>query len=345
MKNKKDLLTILSKIEEPKIQHDIHRNNEVLIVDGANTFIRCFSIINHLNPVGNHIGGLTGFLKSIGYAVKFTNATRVIIVFEGEGSSQNKKNLFADYKANRDKTKIINWKVNKNKIDENESITNQMLRLIDYLRFLPVTLLSVDKVEGDDILAYCAKHLTIKHPSTNVTIMSADQDYLQLLNNQIKVFSPIKKILYNVDLFYKEYGIYPQNYCLYKTLLGDKGDNVPKIKGLGEKKIFNLLPSLKEAKEITLDESLKLVSEDDKWGYLLKQYEHQLRINWQLVDLHNPNIPEEDLEFINDILSKPAPFLDKVNFLQNYRFDKLDNTIPNVETWLDIFNLINLLNK
>lgn len=339
------MLALLNAMDKPREQTTSDKNDRILLVDGANTFIRCFSVINHLNPHGHHVGGLTGFLNSIGYAIKQLNITRVIIVFEGEGSSQNKKNLFSDYKANRDRTKVINWKVNRSKPEEEESIQNQMVRLIDYLQYLPISLLSIDKVEGDDVLAYATTYLAKKHKHSTLYVMSADQDYLQLISDQIKIYSPIKKKVYDISEFHKEYGIYPQNYCLYKALMGDKGDNVPKIKGLGEKKLFNLLPAIKGEKALTLNESLEMVSEDDKWGFLLKKYEYQLKVNWQLVDLHNPNIPEEDIEIIHDVLAKPAPFLDKIKFIQNYNFDKLGNSIRNVETWLNIFNQINFLNK
>ena len=57
--------------------------NSVLIIDGLNAFLRSFTMVNHINPDGQHIGGLTGFLKSIGYAIKMLNPTKVVIVFDG----------------------------------------------------------------------------------------------------------------------------------------------------------------------------------------------------------------------------------------------------------------------
>ena len=51
--------------EEP-----LHLNSKVLLIDSMNTFLRSFAMINHMNPSGAHIGGLTGFLKSIGFALQ-----------------------------------------------------------------------------------------------------------------------------------------------------------------------------------------------------------------------------------------------------------------------------------
>ena len=68
-------------------------SDSVLIIDGLNCFLRAFTMINHINQEGIHIGGLTGFLKLIGYAIKLIDPTKVVIVFDGAGSSNSKRNL------------------------------------------------------------------------------------------------------------------------------------------------------------------------------------------------------------------------------------------------------------
>jgi DNA polymerase I len=65
----------------------------------------------------------------------------------------------------------------------------QFSRLIEYLDFLPINVISIDKIEADDTIAYIAHTLL----NEDVTIMSADQDFLQLVNERITVWSPIKK--------------------------------------------------------------------------------------------------------------------------------------------------------
>jgi len=58
-----------------------------------------------MNDDGMHTGGIAGFLKSIGYAIKLINPTRVIVVFDGSGGSQKRRKIYPDYKKGR-KTKI-----------------------------------------------------------------------------------------------------------------------------------------------------------------------------------------------------------------------------------------------
>ena len=70
------------------------KNDSVLIIDGLNTFIRCWSSIPTMNDDGDHVGGVTGVLKSIGYAtIRQTQPTRVVVVFDGKGGSQKKETI------------------------------------------------------------------------------------------------------------------------------------------------------------------------------------------------------------------------------------------------------------
>ena len=75
---------LLQEIETEKTeQENLHRDSKVLIVDAMNLFIRVFSAIPTLNSDGVHVGGLSGFLKSLGATIRMVNPTRVVIVFDG----------------------------------------------------------------------------------------------------------------------------------------------------------------------------------------------------------------------------------------------------------------------
>ena len=101
------------------IQPDIRKElNSILIIDGLNAFLRNFTMINHINQDGHHIGGLTGFLKSIGYAIRMVDPTKVVIVFDGVGGSNARRNLFPDYKANRNVNRVTNYSIFQTKDEE-----------------------------------------------------------------------------------------------------------------------------------------------------------------------------------------------------------------------------------
>ena len=120
-------------------------NSNILIFDGLNTFIRVFSAIPALNDDGDHIGGVTGFLRSIAAAIRQLKPTRVIICFDGKGGSKRRKKIFPDYKANRAvKTKFNRYDEFLSHDEEQASMYKQFARVAEYLDFLPILSLSIE---------------------------------------------------------------------------------------------------------------------------------------------------------------------------------------------------------
>lgn len=330
MKNK--FSALLKKIEEnSKIEYK--ENSKILIVDGLNLFLRCFCIINQINPSGNHIGGLTGSLKSLGYAIKLIQPTKVIITFDGQASSASKKNLYPGYKANRTTGRITNYTLFNDRAEENEAMNNQIHRLIQYLQCLPISLMCIDGLEADDIMGYLVTKYEADKDCDQITLMSADQDFLQLTTEKTQVYSPTKKKVYQVAQVLEEYKVHPNNFIIMKTLMGDKSDNVPGINGLGPKKLQKLFPELIK-EEIFSFENIFDKSKVEK--HLLyssiNEFENQLKINYKLMNLKEHCISHENQRIIEDTV----PFkLNKRIFLQTYYADLLGDSIPRVEGWID----------
>jgi len=327
---------IFDSLKEEKIEESV--NSRVLLIDGLNTFLRAFTAIGWVNKELLHIGGLTGFLRSLGYIIKLVRPTRVIVVFDGQGSSTNKRYIYPEYKANRGINRVTNWESFESQQEESEAITSQLIRLIFYLKALPVDLISVDKIEADDVIGYITGQL-----DGEMTIVSSDKDYLQLVSDKITVYSPTKKKFYDQELVLKEYNVTPQNFLTQKILLGDDGDNVPGVKGLGSKTMIKLFPELSSNSIITLDDILEKCDGKKKILDSIKNYEFQLRINQRLMDLKEPNIPDEAIEEIKSVLLEPKKTLDTQKFLDLYHEDELGNSIQNVNMWL--FNNFNQLQK
>ena len=332
MFDKKFLSQLISTLGEDKPT----RNSRILVVDSMNTFMRNFSTINAINPAGHHIGGLVGYLRSVGYAIKTFRPTRVILVFDGTGSTQNKKNLYPDYKGNRNITRIMNWDVFDDKEEESDAMSGQMSRLIHYLKQLPVSLISIDKIEADDSIGLIAKHYENDETCNEVTIMSADQDFYQLISEKVHVYSPTKRKTYKVDDVVAEFNVHPNNFLLYKALLGDNSDNLPGIRGLGPKKILKMF-DLSGESELDLNDIYK-ISEDNQGaknmhGAVLES-KQQLSINYQLMNIRTPNISDESKEDIINSLNEEITPLNVGGFVMLYEADGLRNSIGNTHTWL-----------
>ena len=319
------------------IQPDIRKElNSILIIDGLNAFLRNFTMINHINQDGHHIGGLTGFLKSIGYAIRMVDPTKVVIVFDGVGGSNARRNLFPDYKANRNVNRVTNYSIFQSKDEEQESINNQMERLIQYLKCLPVSVVSIDGLEADDIIGYLATKFQTYEETQKVTIMSADKDFLQLVSDKVHCYSPTKKKIYTPKDVLEEFGVSSNNFLNYKILMGDQSDNIPGINGLGPKKLIKLFPELVSNTKVELDEiinsSASKVNENKLYLSVVER-RHQLLINQQLMSLNGDFLSPENKQLVKEAFTNSYE-LNIPIFLQLYSNDKLGESIPNVSSWL-----------
>lgn len=327
--NYKDLL---DNIKEDSISETLHLNSRVLLVDSMNTFLRSFAVINNTNTQGTQIGGMVGFLRSLAYVVNLVQPTRVICVFDGEGNTTSRKNLYSDYKANRKLKRVTNWSSFDNLEEESASLSQQMLRLIDYLKTLPISIITRDKLEADDLIGYLAPRFD------SSIIMSADQDFLQLCSDNVQVYSPIKKKFYGPKEVFDEYGLWPQNFVNYKVLMGDTSDNVPGVKGLGPKKLYKLFPELTEDRQIPLKEIIQKGYDNSEVNGLYGNvylFRKQLEINEKLMSLANSNIPDHDTIALNNLIKEDPYILNQTRFLQLHQSDLLEIQIsPNIEFWV-----------
>lgn len=322
-------------------------NENILLVDGFNLFLRSFAMVNALHPTtGDHIGALIGSLKSLGYMIKIINPTKVYVIFDGIGGSSNKRNLDPNYKANRSTSRAKNYTVFQNdKDNENDSIKTQMSRFIEYLSWLPVYTICIDGVEADDIIAYLAKKYETNEQTNKITISSADRDFLQLCSEKIEVYSPTKKKIYTPQEVLTEYKVTAPNFIWSKVLLGDDGDNLKGINKLGPKKLLKLYPELSTTTITSLDEILdKAAANVDKHALYLQTLiqREQLRTNYQLMNLHNVDLSDDNLEIIN---TTSRNIYNSVYFEIAYKIDLLGDAIKDIKSWLrEIFGSLSFYN-
>ena len=167
-------------------------NDHILLIDGMNTLIRSFSLLKAMNPTGTHVGGFVGFLRSLGYVTRIFDPTRVIVVWDGKGGSGNRQNINPNYKAQRATSRITHWGLYDTKEEETEALIGQLFRVQDYLDCLPIHQIMIEKLEADDIIAYLSKRASGSQVK-KVTIVSSDKDFLQLVDDTVEVYAPIKK--------------------------------------------------------------------------------------------------------------------------------------------------------
>lgn len=337
----KRFLEILKEIDrEHNDFGDLQRNSKTLVIDGLNTFIRSWSTAPNLNENGDHIGGIVGTLKSIGYAIRTINPTRVVIVFDGKGGSNSRKEIYSGYKSERGKNKI---KMRLNRAaslemtpeEESASMKRQMTGLGELLSVLPVTIMIYDGIEADDVMAYIATQL--KKENEKVVIMSTDKDFLQLVNKDVSVYSPSKKKIYNIPEVVEEFGIHPHNFINFRIIDGDKSDNVEGIPGLGLKTILKAFPLLADEEVHTTESMLEYIKSQPKKIKGHELFENNLEIlerNRTLMQLSEPTFSGNLRMKIIDRFEEPVPKFSKQEFLKVGLKSSVLDAFPNVTDWL-----------
>lgn len=349
--NEKDLFKkILSKLkdnhEEFKMQH---KNSNVLIIDGTNSFMRAFAADTTMNDNGEYIGAVSGFLKTIGYAIKKFSPTRCIIVFDGQNGSRRRRKLYKEYKAGR--KPISMQKYNRNleleSVDNEKLLVQQASRLAEYLACLPITVMQIDDIEADDVIAYLVKqHFTKESEST--IVMSTDKDFLQLVDTTTRVWSPTKKIVYDVDKVLEEYEVHPKNMINYRIIEGDDSDNITGIKHIGKKTIAKMFGDLlMKDEEVEIATLLEISKEKVK---TLKSYqrivenEDILERNYRLMQLQEVDISLQKKTEILANVNRDIPTIDRIQFRKLFLEDRMWATFKSIDSWLnEVFLRMNTL--
>jgi 5'-3' exonuclease len=335
--DKKDLLKLLDNVQEDG--DDTVKDKRVLFIDGLNLFFRNFAMLNMVNPSGVHIGGLGGFFRSLGAMIRQIDPTEVYVIFDGAGSTASRKNIVPEYKSGRNTQRITNWEVFEDLNDEHDSKVDQIVRVIQYLKTLPVKTIIVDKVEADDIIAYLSSKV-INQREDRSFIVSSDKDFLQLINENIVVYRPMEKKYYTKEIMEKKYKMPTKNFILYKTLLGDASDKVKGVKGLGEKGLLKKFPELSEG-EMTWNDILNICENKFKDHVVyarVLQGVSDLEKNYKLMDLSNPMLDENDKNYLDKVVeSKDLNYIPE-QFMSLYKEDQLGGMIRNLDFWLkDVF--------
>lgn len=341
---------LLSEVtEEHQQQGTLGKNSNVLLVDGLNTFIRSWTANPSMNDNGDHIGGIVGALKGIAYAIRQYNCTRCIVIFDGKGGSQRRKELFGEYKADRGNNR---FRVNRqyqdmmSQEDEQQSMKRQLVSLVSILEYLPVHVMLFDRIEADDVIGYIASQL-IKE-NEGCTIMSSDKDFLQLVTDNVKVYSPTKKKLYTIDSVLEEYGIHPHNFINYRILDGDKSDGIGGVKGCGIKTIIKKIPMVTESTQHSVDDIISFAEQNKGNGKIYDDIVDNKDIverNYKLMQLEDPDISGQVKLKINDKFLENTKKIDKLDLIKIMMNQKVINAFGDVNRWLmDSFNLINKLN-
>ena len=207
--------------------------DKILLIDGSSLIFRAFYAIRHLSTKdGIATNGVYGFLTMCFKALEENKPSHVLVAFDRKGPTFRTKD-YEDYKAGRKKTP--------------DELNMQFGILKDILDKMGVARLDMDDYEADDIIGTLAK--TAQEEGFEALCLTGDRDYLQLVDDNIKVILTKKGISqtedYDNDKIFEEYGLAPKDLIEVKGLMGDKSDNIPGVPGIGEKTAVKLIKEYK----------------------------------------------------------------------------------------------------
>lgn len=279
---------------------------KTLIVDGNNLLKIGFHGVKDFYHEGEHVGGIWHFLNTLRKFLEETNYNKVVVMWDGDKNSSQRKKLYSKYKENR-KSAFSE--------DKDYSFQKQKLRVKQYLEEMFVRHLEVDNSEADDLIAYyCQISL-----DEEKTIFSSDKDLTQLISEQVSIYSPIHKTYYKMgdSIKFKDCEIPHYNVMTFKILAGDTSDNIDGISLLGEKTLVKLFPEILDSQvyltdilnkgKKLLEEQKKsvvlqnLISGKTKEGILGESF---YQTNKMLVDLSEPLISDEGKELVQQYYSE-----------------------------------------
>ena len=205
--------------------------NNVLLVDGNNLLIRSYYANAYtgnlmMNSKGIPTNGLYGFINMMNKIINEEKPSYIMVAFDkGHNFRQN---MYDNYKDGR--------------IETPQDLKVQFPIAKELCTLLGIKYIEIDNYEADDIIGTFAR-MVDEDDKNDATIISSDKDLLQLISKEVdvKLLKQKDYIRMNEKTFFDTYGIKPPRMVDLKALMGDTSDNIPGVKGIGEKTALNLL--------------------------------------------------------------------------------------------------------
>ncbi len=200
----------------------------LLLIDAGLIFRSFFAMPPMTDPSGRPVGAVYGFLAMALREISAIRPTHAAVAFDVPIGENRRTQLYADYKGNRPECP--------------PDLAPQFDILREVLSALNIPWLQAPGCEADDILGTMARRG--EEAGMEVSILTGDRDIMQLLSGrtQVRYLRKMNRTdTYDVGRFATEFGLLPERLPDLKGLMGDPSDNIPGIKGIGQKTALKLL--------------------------------------------------------------------------------------------------------
>ena len=213
----------------------------LVLFDGNGLIHRAFHALPPftVRKTGETVGAVYGFTSILLKAINDLKPTHYAVAFDRKAPTFRHL-MFEDYKATRPETPA--------------ELTGQFGRVRELVRAFDIPIYELDGFEADDLLGTLSKQAA--EQGIDTVIVTGDADMMQLVNDKVKVMYPRPRgsfsdaDLYDATAVLAKYDIKPEHIADYKALKGDPSDNIPGVKGIGEKTAVKLIQQFGSIKQI-----------------------------------------------------------------------------------------------
>ena len=281
----------------------------MMIVDAYNQFIRGYIVDPSKNPNGSPIGGIRTFINILNKLTREIKPDLMVLVWDGKGGSKKRRSMNKNYKGGR-KPPRTNW--SQVGMDESQVLDNkvwQQMRVIEYFNQTPVVQFMEPLVEVDDVISYIKSNPIFEE--WQKVIVSADKDFIQLLDDKTILHRPIQKEYLNKNSVVEKFGIHPVNFALARAMVGDSSDNLPGVPRVGLGTVSKRFPFLKTEKTFFLSDILeecdKPENEKLKVFKNIKESQKLIEENYNIMQLSSPMLSIQAKSGVDEIFEGYAP--------------------------------------
>ena len=305
---------------------------KIIMIDGNNLMFRSYYATAYNGNFMNNSKGfptnaLFGFANMINKIINEETPEYIIVAFDKGKTFRHEE--YEGYKDGR--------------VETPDELKKQFPKAKELLNAMGIKYYEIDGYEADDIIGTFAKFCDDDKDFIG-TIVSSDKDLLQLLSSDvdIKLLKQKDYIRYNEKTFEEAYGIKPINVIDLKALMGDPSDNIPGVKGVGEKTALKLLHEYK-----TLDGIYQNVDNiKGKLGEKLKNDKENAYKSYHLATIIKEvplEISIEDTKYLGDNTEKLNQIYEDLEFYSFLKKQKKQET-PKKELNIKIINNLNEIN-
>ena len=287
---------------------------KLILVDGNNLLFRSYFATAYQgvimrNSKGFPTNALYGFINMMNKIIKEEEPNYILVAFDKGKSFRHNKYDF--YKGGRNATP--------------EELKEQFPKAKEILDAMGIKHFEIDNYEADDIIGTVSR-IVDEEDQFIATIISSDKDLLQLISDEVdvKLLKTSGFVRMDTQEFMNTYGVEPIKMIDLKALMGDASDNIPGVKGIGEKTAINLLTKYKSLDNlyenidsVTGKTKEKLINDKDKayMSYEMATIYREVPLDFSLEDLKYNGLNLEEY----------------ISLLQEFEFNSLLRKLPTTD--------------